>query len=193
MGGMHRRPRTLLGLALGLAVALAVAGCGGDEEAAPSTSPTTATAATTATAVEAVIPSEDEKAAVLKAYADHWPVFDAFLSGRPPGDPADYFAGARLADLPRSVTDFAQKGLEIQGQATLDPGPVTITGNKASFTDCHLDSTTAVAKATGEVVIEPATAPQEVEVELLKSGGVWKVSSVVYGDQSCVQVRVRPR
>ena len=129
----------------------------------------------------------DETAAVLRAYTDHWPAFDAFLSGRPPGDPADYFTGARLADLPRSVADFAERGIEMRGQAVLSPGKVTIIGNKATFTDCQLDSTTAVSRTTGEVVIAAATEPILVKVELLKFGGVWKVSSVVYTDEKCVQ------
>ena len=187
MAGMRRRPR-LLGLCL--ALALGFAGCSGDD-ADPSVAPTTSSAAGTAAATLAPSTTRaqvfDETAAVLRAYAEHWPVFDAFLSGRPPGDPADYFTGARLADLPRSVADFAERGIEIRGQATLSPGKVTIIGNKATFTDCQLDSTTAVSRTTGEVVIPAATEPMLVRVELLKFGGMWKVSSVVYTEEKCVQ------
>jgi hypothetical protein len=187
MADMRRRPR-LFGLCLALAIGFA--GCTADD-ADPSVAPTTSsvygpaanTLATSTTRAQVF----DETAAVLRAYAEHWPAFDAFLSGRPPGDPADYFTGARLADLPRSVADFAERGIEIQGQATLSPGKVTIIGNKATFADCQVDSTTAVSRTTGEVVIPAATKPTLVRVELLKFGGMWKVSSVVYTEEKCVQ------
>ncbi len=187
MAGMPRRPPVL---GLSLALAFGVAGCRSDD-AKPSLAPTTSSADGTATTTLGPSPPTanqfDETAAVLRAYTEHWPVFDAFLSGRPPGDPADYFTGARLADLPRSVADFAERGIEIRGQATLSPGRVTIIGNKATFTDCQLDSSTAVSKTTGEVVIPAATEPMLVRVELRKFGGVWKVSSVVYTEEKCVQ------
>ena len=183
---MHRR---LPAVGLSLALVLGLAGCRADEDN-PSVGPTTSAAdgtATTSPAPSTTRTQLDETAAVLRAYTDHWPAFDAFLSGRPPGDPADYFTGARLADLPRSVADFAERGIELRGQAVLSPGKVTIIGNKATFSDCQLDSTTAVSRTTGEVVIPAATEPILVKVELLKFGGVWKVSSVVYTDEKCVQ------
>jgi len=183
--GMHRR---LPALGLSLALVSGLAGCSADEDN-PSVAPTTSRAGGTVTTTRAPSTTTvfDETAAVLRAYTDHWPAFDAFLSGRPPGDPADYFTGARLADLPRSVADFAERGIELRGQATLSPGKVTIIGNKATFSDCQLDSTTAVSRTTGEVVIPAATEPTLVKVELLKFGGAWKVSSVVYTDEKCVQ------
>ena len=185
MAGMRRR-RPAFGLSLALVFGLA--GCSADQDI-PSVASTTSVAGGTATTARTPSTTTvfDETAAVLRAYTDHWPVFDAFLSGRPPGDPADYFTGARLADLPRSVADFAERGIEIRGQATLSPGKVAIIGNKATFSDCQLDSTNAVSRTTGEVVIPAATEPMLVKVELLKFGGVWKVSSVVYTDEKCVQ------
>ena len=186
MAGMRR----LAALVLSLALVFGLAGCSADEDepgVAPTTSAAGGTATTLASSTTSTTTVFDETAAVIRAYTDHWPVFDAFLSGRPPGDPADYFTGARLADLPRSVADFAERGIEMRGQAVLSPGKVTIIGNKATFTDCQLDSTTAVSRTTGEVVIAAATEPILVKVELLKFGGVWKVASVVYTDEKCAQ------
>ena len=187
MAGMRRR-LPALGLSLSLALVLGLAGCGGGGDKDKTSVPPT-TGVVGPTLVPSTTPAQalDETGAVLRAYAEHWPVFDAFLSGRPPGDPADYFTGARLADLPRSVADFAERGIEIRGQARSSPGKVTIRGNKATFTDCQLDSTTAVSRTTGEVVIPAATEPMLVSVEVLKLGGAWKVSSVVYSDEKCVQ------
>src|SRR3546814_3075484 len=71
--------------------------------------------AETTTTVEATTTTEpelSEEEAVVKAYVEHWPAFYAFLNGTPPGDPADYFTGDRLADLPGSIAQFAEQGLE---------------------------------------------------------------------------------
>src|SRR3546814_19500923 len=76
----------------------------------------------------------------LKAYVEHWPAFYAFLNGTPPGDPADYFTGDRLADLPGSIAQFAEQGLEVRGEPQLKPGQVQGDGDTAKRVDCQLDS-----------------------------------------------------
>lgn len=85
------------------------------------------------------------------------------------------------------IASYAERGLRVEGTPVLDPGPVTIDGDRASFTDCHLVSTTSVSRTTGEVVSPPLTAPALTAVELLRVDGVWKVSSVIYGTEPCVQ------
>src|SRR3546814_13122730 len=69
-------------------------------------------------------PELSEEEAVVKAYVEHWPAFYAFLNGTPPGDPADYFTGDRLADLPGSIAQFAEQGLEVRGEPQLKPGQI---------------------------------------------------------------------
>src|SRR3546814_2226287 len=83
--------------------------------------------AETTTTVEATTTTEpelSEEEAVVKAYVEHWPAFYAFLNGTPPGDPADYFTGDRLADLPGSIAQFAEQGLEVRGEPQLKPGQI---------------------------------------------------------------------
>src|SRR3546814_4373159 len=76
---------------------------------------------TTEEATTTTEPELSEEEAVVKAYVEHWPAFYAFLNGTPPGDPADYFTGDRLADLPGSIAQFAEQGLEVRGEPQLKP------------------------------------------------------------------------
>lgn len=175
--------------AAGLVAATALAGCSGDEAATVGS--TTSVVSVDPTTTSGQPPTtgatlSDEATAVLKAYAGHWRTFYAFINGAGPGDPADYFTGARLADLPGQIAGNSERGLEARGEPQLNPGQVTVDGNRATFTDCQLDLSFAVSRSTGEVVIPPSTKPQRVAVGMVKSGGVWKVSSVVYSPEgSC--------
>src|SRR3546814_5859713 len=99
----HKRPSRPIAAAALAMTALVLAACGDDEE--PTADPTTTEAETTTTeeATTTTEPELSEEEAVVKAYVEHWPAFYAFLNGTPPGDPADYFTGDRLADLPGSI------------------------------------------------------------------------------------------
>ncbi|HEY9558824.1 MAG TPA: hypothetical protein VIR58_18950 [Acidimicrobiales bacterium] len=168
--------------------ALVLAACGDDEE--PTADPTTTEAETTTTeeATTTTEPELSEEEAVVKAYVEHWPAFYAFLNGTPPGDPADYFTGDRLADLPGSIAQFAEQGLEVRGEPQLKPGQVQVDGDTATLVDCQLDSASAVSRTTGAVVMPPSALPQAVDVTMAKEDGKWKVASVVFGPEgSCVQ------
>ncbi len=149
------------------------------------TFPTTTVVTDDTTTSTAAAPGSEEEA-VLRAYAASWQAFDAFVNGDPPGEPSDYFDGDHLANVIDRVAQYALDGLELRGEADLAPHDVAIVGAAASLVDCQIDRTYAVERSTGDVVIPASARPQEVVVEMVRSDGRWKVSSVDYGAEgSC--------
>ena len=114
------------------------------------------------------------------------PAFGAFVNGDARGEPSDYVAGDHLATVVDRIAQYADEGLELRGEADLSPSTVGVAGAAASLVDCQIDGTYAVERSTGDVVIPAGARPQEVAVELVRSDGRWKVSSVDYGAEgSC--------
>lgn len=183
MNRVHPPSRAARRLVVVLAAGLVVAGCSGEPAATAST--TTRAVDDTSTTTTAGS-GEPEEQAVLQAYTESWAVFELFVNGDPPGEPADYYEGDQLANVLARVTQYATDGLELRGQADLLPHDVRIVGRAASLIDCQVDGTYAVERSTGDVVIPAGERPQRVVVELVHAGGRWKVSSVDYGDEgSC--------
>ena len=86
------------------------------------------------------------------------------------------------------IAEYAEEGLELRGEADLDPHDVEVTGSVASLVDCQVDGTYAVERSTGEIVIPATARPQEVLVDLVRVDGRWKVSRVEYAAEgSCVR------
>lgn len=170
---------TVAVVALGL-----LSACGGGSGASATTTSTAAvTTTTTTTAAPASTPEEAE---VLDAYVGSWAAFGTFVNGEATEDPTEYFDGDQLDIVEARITQYAEEGLELRGAADPAPGPVSIVGEAASLVDCQIDRTYAVDRATGEIVIPASARPQEVVVELVRSDGTWKVSSVDYGAEgSC--------
>jgi hypothetical protein len=175
------RPRAALRSTVLLVVALALAGCSDDQAAPPTT--TQATDDATSTSAIAAGPEED---AVLRAYAASWEAFGGFVNGDLSGEPSDHFDGDHLATVVARMTQYAEEGFELRGEADLSPHDVVVVGAAASLVDCQIDRTYAVDRSTGEVVIPAGRRAQEVVVELVRVDGRWKVSSVDYAAEgSC--------
>lgn len=161
------------------------AGCGDDrgEERATPTSTTERDDGGVTTTLPVRVPEEDD---VLAAYVASWEAFRAVVNGGAPVAAADHFAADQLAAVLARAEEYEAEGLELRGRADLAPGDVTVAGAAASLVDCQIDRTYAVERATGEVVIPAGDRPQAVVVDLVRSGGRWKVTSVDYGAEgSC--------
>ena len=182
MGSWGRRVTTPARL-VGLAVAVGLAACGEDDGGAvPDT--TTSSVATTTTSEVTTTTTADEEPVVLAAYQEAWAVYPAFLNGeRPETELATYFAGERLENIPAFIAEFRDQAKRLEGQVLLEPGSVTVFGDRALFVDCMLDQATQVAVATGEVLVPAAALPQAVDVEMLRVDGEWKLARVVFGEE----------
>lgn len=170
------------GPAVTVVVLVLLAACGGGSGASATTTSTAAAEITTTTAVA----STPEEVAVLDAYAASWEAFGALVNGEAAEAPNAYYDGDQLDIVAARIAQYADEGLELRGAADLAPGSLSIVGSAASLVDCQIDRTYAVERATGEIVIPAGARPQEVVVELVRSDGRWKVSSVDYGREgSC--------
>jgi hypothetical protein len=175
------RPRPLV-RAMVVVLALSAGACSDDPSSSPSSTEPPSTTTTGS------VPTDAASAAVLDAYAASWDAFSDFVNGEPPGAPSDYFDGVHLANVLERIAEYAEEGLELRGEADLDPHDVEVTGSVASLVDCQVDGTYAVERSTGEIVIPATARPQEVLVDLVRVDGRWKVSRVEYAAEgSCVR------
>lgn len=166
------------------ALATACAGEAGDGGAATTTTTERDDGGATTT-LPTRAPEEDD---VLAAYAASWEAFRAVVNGEAREVAADHFEADQLAAVLARADDYEAEGLELRGRADLAPAEVTVAGSAASLVDCQIDHTYAVERATGEIVIPAGARPQEVLVDLVRSGGRWKVTSVDYGAEgSCAR------
>ena len=168
-----------------VAVLLLLAGCGSSGpsgQAGAPPAPREASGTPPAAREPAALPGDPaaEEQMVLAAYRCMWEAYDR--AGRAPrADPGDgrlarCATGRALQALIDGLESMRQEERVVEGAVVLGPEVVELSGTGAQVRDCA-DSTgwLTVERRTGQVVGDPR-GRQLIVADLLRVGGVWKVS-----------------
>lgn len=191
-------PRRAVISALCVALVLALAGCSDDDSDAAATSTTaadtTSTTAstsstsrdTTTTTTEATpvttAPGTTAEQEVIDRYVGYWDArFNANAGVPNPDDPAlrDFATGRQLDAVVAETQSNLDAGVAFERAA--EPNNiqrvtvVEIDGDRAVVQECVVDDGLVVSRDTGEVV-DDSVSTHNVQAEMLRVDGVWKVS-----------------
>ena len=191
-------PRRAVISALCVALALALAGCSDDDSdtaassttAADRTSTTASTSSTsrdtTTTTTEATpvttAPGTTAEQEVIDRYVGYWNArFNANAGVPNPDDPAlrDFATGRQLDAVVAETQSNLDSGVAFERAA--EPHNiqrvtvVEIDGDRAVVQECVVDDGLVVSRDTGEVV-DDSVSTHNVQAEMLRVDGVWKVS-----------------
>ena len=191
-------PRRAVISALCVALVLALAGCSDDDSdtaassttAADRTSTTASTSSTsrdtTTTTTEATpvttAPGTTAEQEVIDRYVGYWNArFNANAGVPNPDDPAlrDFATGRQLDAVVAETQSNLDSGVAFERAA--EPHNiqrvtvVEIDGDRAVVQECVVDDGLVVSRDTGEVV-EDSVSTHNVQAEMLRVDGVWKVS-----------------
>ena len=191
-------PRRAVISALCVALVLALAGCSGDDSdaaassttAADRTSTTASTSSTsrdtTTTTTEATpvttAPGTTAEQEVIDRYVGYWNArFNANAGVPNPDDPAlrDFATGRQLDAVVAETQSNLDSGVAFERAA--EPHNiqrvtvVEIDGDRAVVQECVVDDGLVVSRDTGEVV-DDSVSTHNVQAEMLRVDGVWKVS-----------------
>ena len=191
-------PRRAVISALCVALVLALAGCSDDDSdtaassttAADRTSTTASTSSTsrdtTTTTTEATpvttAPGTTAEQEVIDRYVGYWNArFNANAGVPNPDDPAlrDFATGRQLDAVVAETQSNLDSGVAFERAA--EPHNiqrvtvVEIDGDRAVVQECVVDDGLVVNRATGEVV-DDSVSTHNVQAEMLRVDGVWKVS-----------------
>ena len=192
----HSRHRAVAAC-IAAALLLAATSCGDDGEASPastttteastsSTESTTSTTSETTTATDAstatTAPGTSAEQEVIDRYIGYWNARFEANSGTPdPNDPAlrEYATGEQLETVIAETQSNLDQGLAFQRAA--EPHDiqrvtvVEIEGDRALVQECVVADGVVVRRDTGEVVNDEVNT-HNVQAEMLRVDGVWKVS-----------------
>jgi len=197
--GSFRR-RAAIG-AVCAALVLAAAGCSGDDDPAAqtstsagdatsttgsTTSTSTMAAATTTTTTDPVsattAPGTTPEQEVIDRYVGYWNArFNANAGVPDPDDPAlrEFATGRQLEAVITETQANLDQGLAFERAAEPhDFQRVTVVemdGDRATVQECVVDDGLIVRRSSGEVV-DDAVSTHNVQAQLLRVDGVWKVS-----------------
>lgn len=191
-------PRRAVISALCIALVLALAGCSDDDSdtaassttAADRTSTTASTSSTsrdtTTTTTEATpvttAPGTTAEQEVIDRYVGYWNArFNANAGVPNPDDPAlrDFATGRQLDAVVAETQSNLDAGVAFERAA--EPHNiqrvtvVEIDGDRAVVQECVVDDGLVVSRDTGEVV-DDSVSTHNVQAEMLRVDGVWKVS-----------------
>ncbi len=191
-------PRRAVISALCVALVLALAGCSDDDSdtaassttAADRTSTTASTSSTsrdtTTTTTEATpvttAPGTTAEQEVIDRYVGYWNArFNANAGVPNPDDPAlrDFATGRQLDAVVAETQSNLDSGVAFERAA--EPHNiqrvtvVEIDGDRAVVQECVVDDGLVVSRDTGEVV-DDSVSTHNVQAEMLRVDGVWKVS-----------------
>ena len=191
-------PRSAVISALCVALVLALAGCSDDDSdtaassttAADRTSTTASTSSTsrdtTTTTTEATpvttAPGTTAEQEVIDRYVGYWNArFNANAGVPNPEDPAlrDFATGRQLDAVVAETQSNLDSGVAFERAA--EPHNiqrvtvVEIDGDRAVVQECVVDDGLVVSRDTGEVV-DDSVSTHNVQAEMLRVDGVWKVS-----------------
>ena len=188
-------PRRAVISALCVALVLALAGCSDDDSdtaassttAADRTSTTASTSRdTTTTTTEATpvttAPGTTAEQEVIDRYVGYWNArFNANAGVPNPDDPAlrDFATGRQLDAVVAETQSNLDSGVAFERAA--EPHNiqrvtvVEIDGDRAVVQECVVDDGLVVSRDTGEVV-DDSVSTHNVQAEMLRVDGVWKVS-----------------
>lgn len=191
-------PRRAVISALCVALVLALAGCSDDDSdtaassttAADRTSTTSSTSSTsrdtTTTTTEATpvttAPGTTAEQEVIDRYVGYWNArFNANAGVPNPDDPAlrDFATGRQLDAVVAETQSNLDSGVAFERAA--EPHNiqrvtvVEIDGDRAVVQECVVDDGLVVSRDTGEVV-DDSVSTHNVQAEMLRVDGVWKVS-----------------
>ncbi len=191
-------PRRAVISALCVALVLALAGCSDDDSdtaassttAADRTSTTASTSSTsrdtTTTTTEATpvttAPGTTAEQEVIDRYVGYWNArFNANAGVPNPDDPAlrDFATGRQLDAVVAETQSNLDSGVAFERAAEPHNIPrvtvVEIDGARAVVQECVVDDGLVVSRDTGEVV-DDSVSTHNVQAEMLRVDGVWKVS-----------------
>ena len=191
-------PRRAVINALCVALVLALAGCSDDDSdtaassttAADRTSTTASTSSTsrdtTATTTEATpvttAPGTTAEQEVIDRYVGYWNArFNANAGVPNPDDPAlrDFATGRQLDAVVAETQSNLDSGVAFERAAEphniQQVTVVEIDGDRAVVQECVVDDGLVVSRDTGEVV-DDSVSTHNVQAEMLRVDGVWKVS-----------------
>lgn len=191
-------PRRAVISALCVALVLALAGCSDDDSdtaassttAADRTSTTASTSSTsrdtTTTTTEATpvttAPGTTAEQEVIDRYVGYWNArFNANAGVPNPDDPAlrDFATGRQLDAVVAETQSNLDSGVAFERAAEphniQQVTVVEIDGDRAVVQECVVDDGLVVSRDTGEVV-DDSVSTHNVQAEMLRVDGVWKVS-----------------
>ena len=194
-------PRRAVISALCVALVLALAGCSDDDNpaaqtstsAGDTTSTTGSTTSTSTTAADTTTTTTDPVSAttapgttpeqeVIDRYVGYWNArFNANAGVPNPDDPAlrDFATGRQLDAVVAETQSNLDSGVAFERAA--EPHNiqrvtvVEIDGDRAVVQECVVDDGLVVSRDTGEVV-DDSVSTHNVQAEMLRVDGVWKVS-----------------
>ncbi|GAA3242199.1 hypothetical protein GCM10010260_82100 [Streptomyces filipinensis] len=192
----HRR--LLTAAAVTAAVAVLTAGCssndGGDNKAAPTSSPGTS-APISASPPASADPQAAEKAKVLDRYAAFWvEAAKAYETGSVNGTKVVFYASdAALNETISDVTKMKQSDTAMKGAPghRAEVSALTVSGDRptATISDClDLSTWQIVERSNGQVLPYPTEQPMRYVTEfdaMFLNGQWWFTKFVRHGDRTC--------
>ena len=181
-GQRHSPARLAGGLLLATVVVASLSACGSKNRHADGRAVTT-TGAVVATS-STLPPSATEVAAAWRRF---WDVYVAASNPMNPADPRlkEVATGDELKTLTSAFLASKTAGEVYKGNIDLAPTDVNVAGDTATLRDCYLSHILAYDAATGTLRDQASNVRRLVRANLVKEGGVWKVSSINHEGDGC--------